>query len=46
MNNPKRILIVAVGIKALRPDPLQNYFNKLADDLPPTLTAPTNGLAN
>jgi len=30
---------VVVGIKALNPDPLANDFSKLADDLPPTLTA-------
>jgi lysophospholipase L1-like esterase len=34
---------IVVGIKALQPDPLQNYFSKLADDLPPTLMAPNNG---
>ncbi|HEY3914278.1 MAG TPA: rhamnogalacturonan acetylesterase [Verrucomicrobiae bacterium] len=33
---------IVVGIKALQPNPLQNYFSKLADDLPPTLIAPTN----
>lgn len=30
---------VVVGIKALEPDPLGNYFSKLADNLPPTLSA-------
>jgi lysophospholipase L1-like esterase len=30
---------VVVGIKALDPDPLANYFSKLADNLPPTLSA-------
>jgi len=30
---------VVVGIKALNPDPLANYFSPLADNLPPTLTA-------
>jgi lysophospholipase L1-like esterase len=30
---------VVVGLKALNPDPLAKYFSKLADDLPPTLTA-------
>jgi lysophospholipase L1-like esterase len=33
---------IIIGMKALRPDPLQNYFSKLADNLPPTLIAPTN----
>jgi lysophospholipase L1-like esterase len=31
---------VVVGMKALSPSPLAGYFSKLADDLPPTLTAP------
>jgi lysophospholipase L1-like esterase len=30
---------VVVGLKALSPNPLANYFSKLADDLPPSLTA-------
>jgi lysophospholipase L1-like esterase len=30
---------VIVGLKALEPDPLANYFSKRADDLPPTLIA-------
>jgi lysophospholipase L1-like esterase len=30
---------IVVGMKALNPDPLANYFSKQADDLPPTLTA-------
>ena len=29
-----------IGMKGLSPDPLANYFSKLADDLPPTLIAP------
>ena len=36
---------IILGVKALHPDPLRNYFSKLADDLPPTLMAPTNGSA-
>ena len=30
---------VVVGMKALNPDPLANYFSKLAGDLPPSLSA-------
>lgn len=31
---------IVFGIKQLKPNPLANYFSKLADDLPPTLSAP------
>jgi lysophospholipase L1-like esterase len=33
---------IVAGLKALNPDPLANYFSKLADNLPPTLTATNN----
>jgi hypothetical protein len=31
---------IVFGMKQLKPNPLANYFSKLADHLPPTLPAP------
>jgi hypothetical protein len=32
---------VVVGMKSLNPNPLEKYFSKAADELPPSLKSPT-----